>query len=378
MKTGRQKVLFTLNTLLLGAVLFLPAGVSAGQYENLRAQDPLAKLNLTAALNNNFSNAPAVSAPAPVFDAAAEKSAANPLPNFAQVSPGLYRSGQPAQAGMARIQSSGIKTIIKLNDNAPAEADWAASAGLGFETLLMSNKQSPTYDQIDAALAIINDPARQPVLVHCHLGHDRTGAVIGAYRVTVQGWSVDKAAAEAKTMGYSAPGFQDITTYLQGYLAHTRQREVPPGEVRDAGSAQPNWSVTPGNLCTPSDPNFKEYRYSEHIAYCQRNVTQQMKQQVAATYNVPQNTWSNYEFDHLIPLCIGGDSSVDNLWPQPHGATESGGKDKLENQLYNEMAAGAITQKAAVQQIYAWFKGYAARHPELPRTMQARFAALGN
>ena len=123
-----------------------------------------------------------------------------------------------------------------------------------------------------------------------------------------------------------------------------------------AARVTPDASYTPGHLCSPSDPNFKEYRYKEHIPYCNRNVTQQMKTEIAAHYGVPQANWSGYEFDHLIPLAIGGDSSIDNLWPQPHGDPDgSNGKDKLEDLLYREMAAGTITQAEAVRQIYGWF-----------------------
>jgi hypothetical protein len=118
----------------------------------------------------------------------------------------------------------------------------------------------------------------------------------------------------------------------------------------------PDSSYTPGHLCSPSDPNFKEYRYAEHIPYCNRNVTAQMKTTIAAHYGVPQADWNGYEFDHLIPLAIGGDSSIDNIWPQPHGDPDgSNGKDKLEDLLYREMAAGTVTQAEAVQQIYGWF-----------------------
>ena len=128
-----------------------------------------------------------------------------------------------------------------------------------------------------------------------------------------------------------------------------------------AGAAvrtSPDSSFTPGKLCTQADANFKEYRYPEHIAYCQRNVTQAMKQQVAAHYGIAQADWPNYEFDHLLPLAIGGDSSVDNLWPQPRGNPDgSDGKDKLELNLYNQMKAGTITQAEAVRQTYAWFQG---------------------
>jgi len=141
-----------------------------------------------------------------------------PLPNFTQVSQGLYRSGQPTPEGVAKLRALGVKTILKLNADEPAESDWAASDGLDFETVLMSNRESPTYDQIDAALAIIDDKSKQPVLVHCHHGRDRTGAVVAAYRVTVQGMSVDQAVSEALSFGYGAPGFQDLKTYLTGYL----------------------------------------------------------------------------------------------------------------------------------------------------------------
>jgi hypothetical protein len=118
----------------------------------------------------------------------------------------------------------------------------------------------------------------------------------------------------------------------------------------------PDSSYTPGHLCQPSDPNFKEYRYKEHIPYCNRNVTDEMKTTIAAHYGVPQSAWSGYEFDHLIPLAIGGDSSIDNVWPQPHGDPDgSNGKDKLEDLMYQKINAGSITQAEAVQQIYGWF-----------------------
>jgi len=121
---------------------------------------------------------------------------------------------------------------------------------------------------------------------------------------------------------------------------------------------QPDWSFTTGKLCTPSDPGFTEYRYAEQIPYCKRNVTAQMKQEIAAHYGVPQSDWPNYEFDHLVPLSIGGDSHVDNIWPQPHGFPDgSNGKDKLEMQLYLKMKAGAMKQAEALRQIQLWFQG---------------------
>lgn len=121
--------------------------------------------------------------------------------------------------------------------------------------------------------------------------------------------------------------------------------------------AKPDFSFTPGHLCTETDPNFLEYRYPEHVPYCRRNVTQDMKRTVGGHYGVPSTDWSGYEFDHLIPLALGGDSSIDNLWPQPRGQEDgSDAKDKLENDLYLQIKAGTVTQADAVRKIYAWFE----------------------
>jgi protein tyrosine phosphatase (PTP) superfamily phosphohydrolase (DUF442 family) len=44
--------------------------------------------------------------------------------------------------------------------------------------------------------------APKPVLVHCEWGRDRTGLVVAAYRVAVNGWSKDKAMQEAIHRGF--------------------------------------------------------------------------------------------------------------------------------------------------------------------------------
>ncbi|MDE2290756.1 MAG: hypothetical protein KGL53_01630 [Elusimicrobia bacterium] len=134
-------------------------------------------------------------------------------------------------------------------------------------------------------------------------------------------------------------------------------QSVPAVRATIQSRVSPNWTLTPGKLCTTSDPDFKEFRYPEHIAYCQRNVNHDKKLQVAASYGVPESDWPNYEFDHLLPLAIGGSSDAANIWPQPHGSDNSNGKDVLEYQLYKEMAAGTVTQADAVKEIYAWFGG---------------------
>ncbi|HUV86117.1 MAG TPA: hypothetical protein VMX79_03305, partial [bacterium] len=45
-------------------------------------------------------------------------------------------------------------------------------------------------------------PARRPVFVHCHAGVDRTGFVVAAYRVKVEGWTPEKAYEEMARLGF--------------------------------------------------------------------------------------------------------------------------------------------------------------------------------
>lgn len=114
----------------------------------------------------------------------------------------------------------------------------------------------------------------------------------------------------------------------------------------------PDHTKTPGFLCTTNDPNFQEYRYPEKIPYCVRNVGMAEKRQVAAAYGVSEADFSQYEFDHFIPLSIGGSDDPRNLFPQRLDAAHE--KDGLEMHLYSQMAAGKILQAEAVAQIRAW------------------------
>ncbi len=155
-----------------------------------------------------------------------------------------------------------------------------------------------------------------------------------------------------------------ISASVAKSVAMQRTLAVVPAPVAPVatGRARPDSSFTPGHLCSPTDPNFKEYRYAEHIPYCQRSVTRAMKQEVGAHYGIAEADWHNYEFDHLIPLAIGGDSSVDNLWPEPSADNQGpSGKDQLELQLYIQMRDGKISQADAVKQIYAWFDAFMAK-----------------
>ena len=124
---------------------------------------------------------------------------------FAEVVPGkLYRSGEPSPAAMeAMVKKHGIRTIIDLG--VAPEGDvrdrrmQLATQALGvtrFKFDLIGDSTGNPYEYV-AALRLASDPARQPVLVHCATGSQRTSCAIGLFRAAFEGVSVDDAIAEA-------------------------------------------------------------------------------------------------------------------------------------------------------------------------------------
>ena len=107
-----------------------------------------------------------------------------------------------------------------------------------------------------------------------------------------------------------------------------------------------------GKLCTATDPNFDGYRYSEHIAHCQRNVPRELKDAVAKRYAVKSSDFHLYQFDHYIPLNSGGADDIDNIWPQP--LEQAHQKDDFELKIFEELSAGTLTQAGAIAKIKAW------------------------
>jgi protein tyrosine/serine phosphatase len=127
------------------------------------------------------------------------------LPNLYKVGTGIYRGGQPTEAGIIQLKALGIRTVINLRDDddrAKKEGDWARSAGLNFINIPLSNLLGPKDAKIDRILEQMTLSENQPVFIHCKRGSDRTGTAIAIYRISREGWSGDRANAEAKKFGF--------------------------------------------------------------------------------------------------------------------------------------------------------------------------------
>lgn len=109
----------------------------------------------------------------------------------------------------------------------------------------------------------------------------------------------------------------------------------------------PDPQMTPGDLCTTHDPDFKEFRYQENIPYCYRSVSSSTKKQIYVDYSIPTQCKKRFTIDHFIPLSLGGSNSKLNLWPE-HVYVKAT-RQNLENQLYWDIRGGKITQAEAIE-----------------------------
>lgn len=135
------------------------------------------------------------------------------VPNLHRVSPTLYRSAQPSAAGMRALRDMGVETIVNLR-SFHSDRDAIGSTGLGYEHLYVK-AWHPEHKEVVRFLQIVTNPKRQPVLVHCQHGADRTGLMVALYRVAVQGWTVDAAVREMTEGGF---GFHAVWKNLVPWL----------------------------------------------------------------------------------------------------------------------------------------------------------------
>lgn len=142
------------------------------------------------------------------------------IANFGRVDVALFRGAQPDEAGIASLHRLGVRTIINLRlseDLWSGEAVAAQTRGLAYFSVPLHGLSAPTDAEVERVLALIAS-SPPPVFVHCEHGADRTGTIIACYRMRHDGWTVERAFAEAKLHGFSA--FQiGMRHYIQNFPA---------------------------------------------------------------------------------------------------------------------------------------------------------------
>ena len=163
-------------------------------------------------------------------------SSAPGIKNFHQVDEHVYRGGQPTDAGFQYLAKIGVKTVVDLretDDRATQEESAVTAAGMKYVNVPMTGLTPPTDAEIAKILGILEDGATGPVFVHCKRGADRTGAVIGAYRIDHDHWDNAKALQEAKAIGMSFFQFPR-QSFIRDFQARAVEAKTTTPEAKPA------------------------------------------------------------------------------------------------------------------------------------------------
>lgn len=146
------------------------------------------------------------------------------LKNFYRVDEHLYRSAQPDAAGMKQLEKLGIVNVLNLRQ---FHTDTKEAEGTSLHLYHVPMNAAVIKDaDLVAALNIIS-AAKEPVLVHCWHGSDRTGAVVAMYRILFQGWTKADAITEMVEGGYGHHAiYANIAKHIKAVDVEAMRREL--------------------------------------------------------------------------------------------------------------------------------------------------------
>lgn len=177
------------------------------------------------------------------------------LKRYRVVTPGkFYRSGQFTANGLKHIvQAQGIRTVINLQEENrdpympeawlgtphSRESELCRELGVRYYTLYGSETVTEQEaaagkrpESIDQYLAILDDPASYPVLLHCKAGLHRTGSFTAIYRMEYENWSKAAAMRELRANGFgtyaATTGNIYIVQYVEQYQPGLRHNVAAP------------------------------------------------------------------------------------------------------------------------------------------------------
>lgn len=122
------------------------------------------------------------------------------IDNFDRVSNQLFRGALPSDEALKQLAGQGVKTVIDLRLNGEGtEHEKQVVDRLGIKYVhIPLGMRPPTNEQIVTFMTAVNDQSNQPVFVHCRHGADRTGTLVGIYRILMQNWTFDRVYSEMR------------------------------------------------------------------------------------------------------------------------------------------------------------------------------------
>jgi len=186
----------------------------------------------------------------------------------------------------------------------------------------------------------------------------RLSAVVGC--AVVAGCTVGSVNGPA---GNIAPSQSGAAASSQPASSASSRPEFP-GSCHTRGSGL--FSL-PDPRCTPGAVSAAVTQADIHSTICRRGYTESVRPPESVTEPEKRASMKaygdhgplrDYEYDHLIPLELGGAANDErNLWPEPGSSPNP--KDALEDRLRSMVCAGKLTLVAARREIAVdWVSAY--------------------
>jgi protein-tyrosine phosphatase len=111
----------------------------------------------------------------------------------------LYRGSWPDAKHLCGLKAMGVMESINLCAERSQDEVIHSAGLLPFDIPIVDNT-APTERDVAVMLLIVK-LSGGPVFIHCEQGQGRTGCMVAAYRVLVNGWKTEDALAEARHFG---------------------------------------------------------------------------------------------------------------------------------------------------------------------------------
>ena len=126
------------------------------------------------------------------------------VPNAGEVTPTLYRGGQPTPRGFKALAKMGINIVVDLRGSRQGESEQVTKLGMQYVSIPW-HCPFPKDDAFARFLILLRQNPGKKVFVHCRLGDDRTGMTIAAYRMAEENWTAMQAKQEMEAFGFTLP-----------------------------------------------------------------------------------------------------------------------------------------------------------------------------
>lgn len=123
------------------------------------------------------------------------------IPNLHAFEQDRFRGGQPTRNGWRWLHSQGITDVVKLNPESEGSDSCAESLSMNIHYFPIPWWRQmfirPSQSLLVQAVACL----KPHVFVHCEHGEDRTGLVVGCFRLS-QGWTKQDAFEEMMAFNF--------------------------------------------------------------------------------------------------------------------------------------------------------------------------------